>query len=193
VLSYVVDLPFGKGHRFLNNLNTPLNKIVSRWSVNGISSFQSGFPLAFMDASPNLLETDFAIGNGGPGPPGAGVSRPDYIAGCNKSISGSAQCRLNAWFNTACFVQPGPWEFGNEPRVDADLRGLGIANYDFAISKATAITGRFNLSFRAEFFNIFNRVQFSPPGTQPGSATFGQMTAQYNQPRLVQFGLWLSY
>jgi hypothetical protein len=193
VLSYVVDLPFGKGHHFLNNLNTPLNKMVAGWSVNGISTFQTGFPLAFIDASPNLLETDFAIGNGGPGPPGAGVSRPDYVAGCNKSISGSAQSRLNAYFNTSCFVQPGPWEFGNEPRVDPDLRGPGIANYDFSISKLTPITERFNLAFRAEFFNLFNRVQFSPPGTQPGSATFGQITAQYNQPRLIQFGLRLSY
>lgn len=193
VFSYVVDLPFGKGHHFLNNLNTPLDKIVSGWSVNGISTFQTGFPLAFIDASPNLLETDFAIGDGGPGPPGAGVSRPNYVAGCNKSTPGSAQARLNAWFNTSCFVQPGPWEFGNEPRVDSDLPEPGIANYDFAISKATPITERFNLSFRAEFFNIFNRVQFSPPGTQPGSATFGQVTAQYNQPRLIQFGLRLSY
>jgi hypothetical protein len=121
------------------------------------------------------------------------VSRPDYVAGCNKSISGSAQSRLSEWFNTACFVQPGPWEIGNEPRVDPSLRGPGIANYDFAVSKTTAITERVNLAFRAELFNIFNRVQFSPPGTQPGSATFGQVTAQYNQPRLVQFGLRLNY
>lgn len=125
--------------------------------------------------------------------PGAGVSRPNYTAGCNKSISGSAQARLGAYFNTSCFAQPGPWEFGNEPRVDPDLRGPGIANYDISLSKATPITERINLSFRAEFFNVFNRVQFSPPGTQPGSATVGQITAQYNQPRLVQFGLRLSF
>ena len=193
VLSYVVDLPIGHGHKYLGNLNGPLNKLVSGWAVNGISAFQSGFPLALMDANPNLLETDFAIGNGGPGPPGAGVSRPNYTSGCNKGISGSAQSHLGQWFNTSCFVQPGPWEFGNEPRVDPTLRAHGVANYDFAISKTTAITERFNLAFRAEAFNIFNRVQFSPPNTQPGAATFGQVTAQYNQPRLLQFGLRLSF
>jgi hypothetical protein len=91
-----MDLPFGAGRHYLANLHGPLNKMVSGWAVNGISTFQSGFPLAFIDASPNLLETDFAIGNGGPGPPGAGVSRPNYVSGCSKSVSGSAQSRLGA-------------------------------------------------------------------------------------------------
>jgi hypothetical protein len=100
---------------------------------------------------------------------------------------------LSQWFNTNCFVQPGQFQFGNEPRVDPNLRSQGIANYDFAVSKRTAITERVGPAFRAEFFNIFNRVQFSPPNTQPGSSTFGQVTAQYNQPRLVQFGLRLSF
>jgi hypothetical protein len=36
-------------------------------------------------------------------------------------------------------------------------------------------------------------VQFSPPNTQPGSSTFGQVTAQYNQPRLIQFGMRLLF
>ncbi len=193
VISYVYDLPFGKGQRFLGNVRGVSDKLISGWGLNGITTFQSGFPLALMDASPNLLETDFAIGNGGPGPPGAGVSRPNVVAGCDPAISGSAQSRLSKWFNTACFVQPGPWEFGNEPRVDPILRSQGIANYDFSVSKKTTITERVNLAFRAEFFNIFNRVQFSPPNTQPGSATFGQVTAQYNQPRLIQFGLRLSF
>jgi len=193
VLSYVVDLPVGKGHRFLGSVHGVTDKLVSGWAVNGITTFQSGFPLAMIDANPNLLETDFAIGNGGPGPPGAGVSRPDYIAGCASGISGSAQSRLNKWFNTSCFTPAGPWEFGNEPRVDPNLRSQGIANYDFSLSKATSITERISLSFRAEAFNLFNRVQFSPPNTQPGSATFGQVTAQYNQPRLIQFGLRLSF
>ncbi len=60
-------------------------KLVSGWTVNGITQFQTGFPIALQDAAPNLFETDFAIGNGGPGPPGAGVSRPDYVPGCNKA------------------------------------------------------------------------------------------------------------
>ena len=61
------------------------------------------------------------------------------------------------------------------------------------MSKKTTISERFSLAFRAEAYNIFNRVQFSPPNTQPGNATFGQVTAQYNQPRLLQFALRLTF
>jgi hypothetical protein len=101
VISYVYDLPFGKGRRFLGSAGGFMDKLVSGWGLNGITTFQSGFPLA--------------------------------------------------------------------------------------------LTERVGLAFRAEFFNVFNRVQFSPPNTQPGNATFGQVTAQYNQPRLIQFGLRLAF
>jgi hypothetical protein len=193
-MSYVLDLPFGAGQRFLGSAHGITNKLVAGWSVNGITTFQTGFPLALMDASPNLLETDFAIGNGGPGPPGAGVSRPNYTAGCDKSFpAATLQAHLAQWFNTSCFTQPGPFQFGNEPRVDPSMRSAGVANFDFSVSKKTAITERVSLAFRAEAYNIFNRVQFSPPNTQPGSSTFGQVTAQYNQPRLLQFALRLLF
>lgn len=195
VFSYVADLPFGQGQKFLGNVHGVPGKLVSGWAVNGITSFQMGFPVALMDASPNTLENDFAIGNGGPGPPGAGVSRPDYTAGCNKAAPNTStlQARLAQWFNTSCFTQPGPWEFGNEPRVDPSIRAPGINNFDLAISKRTAITERVQFVFRAECFNIFNRVQFQGPGSQPGSATFGQITAQYNLPRVFQFATRLTF
>ena len=73
------------------------------------------------------------------------------------------------------------------------LRAQGVNNFDLSISKRTEITERMGLEFRTEFFNLFNRVQFSPPNTQPGAAQFGQVTAQYNQPRLVQFALRLKF
>ncbi len=194
VLSYVVDLPFGNGHHFLSSARGVTEKLVGGWSVNGITTIQSGFPLALMDASPNLFETDFAIGNGGPGPPGAGVSRPNYTPGCDKNFAASSlQAHLAEWFNASCFTQPGQFEFGNEPRVDPSMRADGVKNFDFSLSKRTTITERVSLAFRAEFYNIFNRVQFSPPNTQPGSSTFGQVTAQYNQPRLIQFGMRLMF
>ena len=41
----------------------------------------------------------------------------------------------------------------------------GVANYDFSVVKRTQITERVGLDFNAEFFNIFNRVQFRPAGS----------------------------
>jgi hypothetical protein len=192
VLSYVVDLPFGKGKHFLRNVTGVADKLASGWGINGITTFQSGFPMAMVLASPNTLVNNWAIGNAGPGT-GAGVSRPNVIAGCNKNVTGTKGQLLLKYFNTACFAAPGAFEFGNEPRVDPNLRYMGQNNFDFVLLKNTQLTERLGLQFRAEAFNLFNRVQFSPPNTQYGSSSFGQVTAQYNQPRLFQFGLRLSF
>ena len=192
VLSYVVDLPFGKGKHFLRNVTGAADKLLSGWGVNGITTFQSGFPMAMVLASPNTLVNNWGAGNAGPGT-GAGVSRPNVVAGCNKIVTGAKGDLLKKYFNTACFAAPGAFEFGNEPRVDPDLRNMGQNNFDFVLLKNTKFTERIGLQFRAEVFNVFNRVQFSPPNTQYGSSTFGQVTAQYNQPRLLQFGMRLSF
>jgi hypothetical protein len=49
------------------------------------------------------------------------------------------------------------------------------------------------LEIRLETFNALNRVQFAAPDTNVGDSTFGQITAQANQPRQVQIGLKLYF
>jgi hypothetical protein len=105
----------------------------------------------------------------------------------NKKLTGAAQSRLSQWFNTAAFAQPAAFTFGNETRTDSSIRDAGIANWDFTIGKAIPITERFNFQFKTELFNLFNRVQFGDPGTQLGSATFGIVSSQLGNPRLIQF------
>jgi hypothetical protein len=181
-VSYVADLPFGRGKRFLPGVTGPVGKLVSGWGVNGMSTFQMGFPLR-LTATPNLTVFNTGL-------------RPNVVAGCAKEIDGSAQSRLNKWFNTACFTVPGAYTFGNESRTDPQLRGHGTNNFNFALFKRTALTERVNLEFRAETFNLFNRVQFGVPNQAASTAannTFGMVTTQVNDPRLIQFGLRLSY
>ena len=192
VLSYVVDLPFGANKKFLNSSKGIVSKVVSGWGVNGITTFQKGYPL-HMTATPVPL----AIANGG------GGLRPNVVAGCDSQLSGSVQQRLTKYFNTACFAVPASYTansttspFGTASRTDPRLRGPGIANYDFALFKKTAITERIGLEFRAEIFNIFNRVQFGQPNTVATTAansTFGVITSQANSPRQIQFALRLRY
>jgi hypothetical protein len=180
IVSYVYDLPFGKGHSFLANASGVAGKLVNGWGINGITNFQSGPPLPFVTATNN---TNSFGGN----------PRPNVMAGCNKSVPGSSQARIVGWFNTACFTAPPAFTFGSESRTDPNLRAAGIANFDFATFKNTPIRDRFNLEFRAEVFNLFNRVQFSPPNTTVGSTSFGIVTAQQNNPRLVQLALRLRF
>ena len=42
-------------------------------------------------------------------------------------------------------------------------------------------------------FNVANRVKFGNPGNVLGTAQFGQVSSQSNDPRLVQFSLRLNY
>jgi hypothetical protein len=182
VISYVLDAPFGKGKKYLSGTTGALGKLVSGWGVNGIISFRSGFPLA-LTAQANSLSSSFY----------SGTIRPNRVAGCNPIISGSAQSRLSKWFDTSCFSQPGSFSFGNESRTDPNLRSAGQNNFDFALFKTTHITETVNVQFRAEIFNLFNRVQFGPPGIQVGNSSFGVVSSQVNQPRQIQFALRLTF
>lgn len=182
-LSYVPDLPVGRGHRLLAGAHGFGDRVVSGWGINGVSTFQLGFPLGFT-ATPNQL-SGFNYG-----------LRPNVVPGCDAVLSGAAQDRLNQWFNTSCYTVPASFTLGNEGRSEARVRGPGINNFNFALFKRTRINERFNLEFRAEVFNLFNRVQFGQPGraaTTSAATTFGQITTQANDPRLIQLALRLRF
>jgi hypothetical protein len=191
VFSYVLDLPFGHGKKYLSSMSGVGNAVVSGWGLDGITTFQRGFPVKLSWGGGDAL-TQAGLG--------IGSLRPDYVPGCDKNVSGSAVDRVQEWFNTSCFTAPSgnnptvstpnnPWTFGNEPRVDASLRQQGVVNFDFAVFKKISIIERLNMEFRAEFFNIFNHPQFGPPNGTVTSSTFGEVTNTVNLPRLVQFGL----
>jgi len=180
VISYVLDLPFGRGQKLLGSLSGPADKLLSGWGVNGVYTAQSGFPLRFGTAA-NLTNS---FGGG---------SRPNVVAGCDPQLSGSAQSRLNRWFDTSCYAPPAAFTFGTASRVDPKLRAHGINNFDFALFKRTKLTERIGLEFRSEFFNLFNRVQFGFPGQALGNPQFGIVSSQLNNPRLAQFALRLIF
>jgi hypothetical protein len=182
VLSYVYDLPFGRGRYFLSHSSGVINQVLGGWGVGGVTTLMTGFPLGLTTAQ-NLTNS---FGGG---------SRPNYVAGCNKQVTGSATQRLGEWFNTACFTQPAPFTFGNESRNDPTLRAAGVANSDASVYKTFPFTRKedVNLQFRAEAFNLFNRVQFGYPGLQQGASNFGIVSSQVNNPRLLQFSLRLNY
>lgn len=178
VVSYIMDVPVGRGRKYLSTSNGFVNAALGGWGVGGTTTLQSGFPLHFGTNS----NTTNSYGGG---------SRPNVVAGCDKSVSGSAQSRLAEWFNTGCFVQPPTFTYGNESRTDPNLRAAGIANWDFSAFKNFTFgeSGQRYVQFRAEFFNIFNRTQFGFPNQTTGADNFGKVTSVANDPRLVQFAL----
>ena len=83
--------------------------------------------------------------------------------------------------------------FGNIPRTITDARAHGINHWNFALFKNTKLSESVGLQCRTEIFNLFNRVQFAPPGVALGNAQFGVVAGQTNLPRLVRFALRLQY
>jgi hypothetical protein len=181
VVSYVLDLPIGKGKKYLSGVSGIGDKIVSGWGIDGVTTFQRGFPVKFSYGGSKSQLKNFGFGIGG--------MRPDFVAGCNAATPAGVS-KLNQWFNTACFTDPAPWAFGNEPRVDPRIRMDGSKLFDFAVFKRTKFgpDDRIGFEFRTEFFNLFNHPQFGPPGGTFGANNFGQVTSQVNNPRLIQFG-----
>jgi len=174
--TYSYELPFGRGHSF--NPSGFAGKLVNGWSLSGIGSFQIGAPITVN------LATDHA--NIGSGP----AQRPDLLRDPNWD-QGSAE----EWFDTGAFALPGvattgvpvPYAFGNAGRNI--VYEAGEANVDFSIVKNTSIGETNRLEFRAEIFNILNRVNFvGAPGRLFGSANFGRLS-NTGPSRQMQLGL----
>jgi hypothetical protein len=86
------------------------------------------------------------------------------------------------------FVPATDYSYGTDSRTEPNIRDDGIKNFDLAIFKNTQFGPEgMGLEFRAEFFNTFNRPQFNPPDGY--GSQIGQVTGQYNLPRVIQFGL----
>lgn len=182
IISYVLDLPFGKGKAYANSLSGVANGVVSGWGVDGITTFQRGFPLKISySASTTLEAANLGVSN----------TRPNVVPGCDKKAGGG---HLSQWFNTSCFAAPPDFGAGSESRVDANLRGPGINNFDFAVFKRTMIGEKTGIEFRTEFFNLFNHPYFSMPATGFGAGGFGVINSTIqggaaSPERLIQFAL----
>jgi hypothetical protein len=190
VVGYVLDLPVGNGKKFASGISPVANKVVGGWGIDGIITLQKGFPLNIGGGSNALCNL---------GIPEAGGCRVTRL-GADSLTSGDTEARITEWFNTANFTNTTALTRGNDSRVEPDLRQDGEKNMEFAAFKKTTFgpDQRLGLEFRAEFFNVFNHPQFAAPNTScctsvADGGTFGQVSSQYNLPRLIQFALRFSF
>ena len=129
-------------------------------------------------------------------PSNDGDSRNPVRPSLNPNFTGSiVEGGPGEYFNPNAFIQPLANTYGNAPRNFR--QGPGLATTDFSVAKNFLFTERFNLQFRAELFNIFNRTNFNNPNpvvftsatTVLPSATAGVITSTSTSSRQVQFGL----
>ena len=180
VLNYSWALPIGRGHDHL--AEGFAGKIFEGWEVAGITTFSGGLPYDIFTA----LDTAHT----------GQQQRPDYNAvGTPLTVS---NLHTQTGPNLGLFSDPPFGSAGNLGRNH--FYGPGVNNWDMLLQKTLSVSERINLQFRAESYNLFNRVQFGQPGNltfDPG--TFGQSTSEVKRPdlttgaRQIQFGMKLSF
>jgi hypothetical protein len=168
-------LPFGKGQKYLGSSSRLLDTVIGGWAVNGVSVYQTGFPLQIYQNDTNSLY-------------GYGAQRPNETS-VSPGTSGSVEHRLYDYINPAAFTAAAQGTFGNTPRTLGSLRGPGQKNWDLSIFKNFSITEKAKAQFRAEALNAFNSPLFHSPNTNFSSGTFGQINSQDNFARQLQLAI----
>jgi hypothetical protein len=183
VFSGVWELPFGRGKRFFGNSHRAVDLLLGGWQLNSITTWMSGLPF-----TPVVSFGENCSVNAGP-------CRPDRVGDPNLDHRSR-----DGWF--AVGIGPGtPWakaalgKHGNAGRDS--LRGPTFFQTDLSVFKNFKITEGRYLEFRAEGFNIFNRVNLGLPDAcvdcNPETAGKIFSLAGGAQMRQFQFGMRLSF
>jgi hypothetical protein len=178
-VSYVWDIPIGRGQLIGRNWSPLMNTILGGWKTNAIWQFASGQPLGLFLANGQSLPT-------------YGSQRPDLLGQLKKG-SGSNSDLVNQYFaNPEVAVAPPAFALGTAPRVLPNLRGPGIEVANLSLFKEFSlarIRESMRAEFRAEAFNALNHPGFCAPNTTVNGGSFGQITGLCTAPREVQLAL----
>lgn len=183
VLSYVYNLPFGKGKKYMAGVSGAANQVVGGWQVSGITTFSTGqwesagLPADWQDFGAFSASFPNKVG-------------PAYPA--NQTYSN--------WFNINSFTYPGcpVGDFsptatncpnaihlqGNAGRHSLEVPGIN--NWDISVFKFFPIKERFQAQLRAEFYNAWNHAQFGSPNSGLSPGQFGVINYDLEAPRVIQ-------
>ena len=196
--NYSYDLPFAKGASGI------AKHLIAGWQLSGIFTAQRGQPFTVTAASPTALaagQITIRSPQAAAGRTGEDISS-GASTGCTSGAvviaPGRALGGPDLFFDPCAYDLPGAFELGNVGRNT--LYGPGLVKWDFSLAKNTALSDRWNMQFRSEFFNLFNHANFAGPaasafaaaGTRVG--TTGVISRTLNQNwRQVQFALRLTF
>ena len=194
VISYVYQLPFGKGRQFLNK-NKILDETIGGWQIGGIHRYQSGQPISFGT-------TNHQLGGAGFGNirfnrvSGQPLSSAAVRNGTFKVATQPANFGLNpnnnydGYYNINALADPNataagfadtahPYVFGNEARTTAEMRTNTYKTEDFSLIKRFPVWSTVKLQVKGEMIDAFNRHIFNRPDTAPtDGANFGYQNPQ---------------
>jgi hypothetical protein len=170
VTSYVYELPFGRGKRWL--AAGPGAWLLGGWQTGGILTLLSGRPLT------HSINVD-RQNNGG-------AVRGNWVRNPNLP---SGDRTIDRWFDTT-FVEPTPAGVGQIGNAGRNLIiGPGVKNFDFLLSRSFVMPWEGHaVQFRFESFNFTNTPAFGNPNTAVGNVNVGRIVSA-GDPRRIQFAL----
>jgi hypothetical protein len=184
-ISYIYELPFGKGRRWVSG--RVADAVLGGWRVSGIHIYTSGAPLQLVNA--NTFPIDSYRQNA------------LYMDRANTYEGWVVQHDNPDWRGNDRYFQPasffgeqsaltlGRTRPGDATRLNPNARDQWNLAENFSFAKTFKITEAMRFDFRFEAFNAFNRSRFGTGSTNVTSPTFGVVTATTNQPRRAQFAL----
>ena len=185
-MSYIYELPFGRGRTFGKNWGATLNSILGGWEFSGIGTFQTGQPI-FVQLSPSSQNSNT----------GSTRDRPDRAFSLDDNVIVTTvkpviQSRTDktVYLDPAAFSVPARGTFGNYPRNY--FSGPGTNNWDLMLGKNFRREA-VDVQFRAEFYNAFNHPSLNQPNRYVDTKSFGTITSTLLQNRQIQFGLKITY
>ncbi len=163
-----------------NSANRLIKYVLGGWEVAGITTLETGraFNIGINFDNANVGARSLS-------------QRPDLVGNPFPSGFKSTYGPGGTFFNTAAFAVAPQYQFGDLGRNA--LHGPAFHNTDLGGFKNFDLTERFRLQFRAEFFNIFNNVNFSTPDSTLGDTNFGAITGTDTSQRQIQFALKLMF
>ncbi len=151
-------------------------KALKGWELASITTWRSGTPFSVSSGVDNSLS-------------GVGADRADFIGTDlgQARLSGQSHAQeIQQFFKTSLFVRNAIGTYGNSGKDI--LLGPRSFNTDLSLIKDTTIAERAKVQFRAEFFNLFDNVNFSNPGGTLGNPNLGRITSA-GDPRILQLAL----
>jgi hypothetical protein len=147
-----------------------LNALASGWRVSGILNARSGNPLNITTGR------DIAL-NGQ-------RFQEQRVNQVSDDVYGDD---LGTFLNRAAFAQPAAGTFGNYVRNT--LRGPAFWTIDMAVSRLVRFGASQTIELRIEAFNLLNNFNWGNPGTNFNAGSFGRITSNSGDMRIMQFGI----
>ncbi len=188
--SLLYDFPIGRGKKFASGAAKWVNHIIGGWSISGIFIYQSGEPYTLNSGeltvnnthqSSALVEGPLDQGHLQTLP---GVEGP-VMYNIGPLITNPADSHFNCRNVTGTqtfFCVPAPGQNGSGRNL---AQGPNFWNLDSGFAKTFKMTERFNMQFRAEFFNVLNHPNFE----NPRNATVGSPAIVSSNRSNDNFGL----